>query len=150
MNMLLAGLGGIGMLVVFSFSRRSGPVRDLPLPARATQVEFLEALGSLYGKAHASGTALSLAYDRFRRRMGALCGRKGMQMSAAELAEGLRGRFPQVPPERDADLVACEQAIRDDRLDAKRALALVQTLNRHAEMLSALAAGHKTNEWRGK
>ncbi len=139
LNLLLAGLAGIGLLAVFSFSRRNGPVRDLPAPARATPVEFLEALGSLYGKAGAAATAVALAYDRFRRRMGTLCGRKGMQMSAGELAEVLRRRFPQAPAEMDTDLTACEEAARDDRLAPRRALALVQALSRHGEMLTALA-----------
>ena len=51
----------------FSFSRRSGPVRDLPPPARATPIEFLEALGSLYRNAGAASTAVSVAWERFRR-----------------------------------------------------------------------------------
>ena len=76
------GLLGIGLLIVFSFSRRRGPLRDLPLPVRATPVEFLEALGSLYAEAGASATAVELALERFRRKMGDLCGLKGAKMSA--------------------------------------------------------------------
>ena len=92
-------LVGIGLLIIFSFSRRRGPVRDLPAPVRATPVEFLEALGSLYAEAGASATAVELAYERFRRRMGDLCGLKGAKMSAEELASALRRRFPQAAPE---------------------------------------------------
>ena len=55
------------LLIVFSFSRRSGPVRELPPPARATPIEFLEALGSLYRSAGASSTAVTVAWERFRR-----------------------------------------------------------------------------------
>lgn len=149
LNLLLAGLLCIGVLAVLSFSRRSGPVRDLPAAARATPVEFLEALGSLYGKAGAAATAVALSYDRFRRRMGTLCGRKGMQMSAGELAAVLRRRFPQAPAEMDADLASCEEAIHDDRLAPRRALALVQALSRHSEMIMALArAGTNSNDGR--
>ena len=93
MNLLLAGLLGIGLLVVFSFSRRRGPVRDLPAPVRATPVEFLEALGSLYAEAGASATAVELAYERFRRNMGDLCGLKGTQLSAEELGRALAPAF---------------------------------------------------------
>ncbi|MGB6720284.1 MAG: DUF4350 domain-containing protein, partial [Terracidiphilus sp.] len=78
--LLIAGLCGLALLVVFSFSRRSGPVRDLPLSPRASPVEFLEALGSLYAKAGAAATAVSLAYDRFRGQAGDLCGLRGRQM----------------------------------------------------------------------
>jgi hypothetical protein len=144
--LLLGGLAGIALLTVFSFSRRSGPVRELPAPARATPVEFLEALGALYNKAGAANTAVALAYDGFRRHMGALCGQKGMQMKAAELSEALRRRFPQAPAEMAKDLTDCEDAVNDDALRPKRALALVQALSRHSEMITALArAGHNKN-----
>ncbi|MGB6745538.1 MAG: DUF4350 domain-containing protein [Terracidiphilus sp.] len=146
LNLLIAGLLGLGVLMIFSFSRRSGPVRDLPLPVRATPVEFLEALGSLYAKAGASATAVALAYDRFRRRMGALCGLRGKQMSAAELAAALRHRFPQVGEELETDLAAGEEAARDDTLNPRRALALVQALRRHDERLQAMARAGSTEK----
>ena len=79
-------------------------MRDLPAPVRATPVEFLEALGSLYAEARASATAVELAYERFRRRMGDLCGMKGAKMSAEELAKALRRRFPQASPDLEKDL----------------------------------------------
>ena len=139
LNLLLVGLCVLALMVVFSYSRRSGPLRDLPQPARATPAEFLEALGALYGKAGAATTALTLAYDQFRRRAGNLCGRKGMQMNAAELAAALHARFPQAPPDIDADLAGCEQELSNDQLESRRALALVQLLDRHAELLESLA-----------
>jgi hypothetical protein len=137
--MLIAGLAGLMLLTIFSFSRRSGPLRDLPLPVRATPVEFLEALGLLYAKAGASATAVTLAYDRFRRRMSSLCGLRGKLMSAEELALALRHRFPRVSMELEADLAAGEEAARDDALEPRRALALVQALSRHEEALQAIA-----------
>jgi hypothetical protein len=139
LNMLIAGLAALTLLTIFSFSRRSGPLRDLPLPVRATPVEFLEALGSLYAKAGASATAVALAYDSFRRRMSNLCGLRGKQMKAEELALALRHRFPQVSPELEADLAAGEEAAQDDTLEPRRALALVQALSRHDEALQAMA-----------
>lgn len=137
LNVLIAGLIVLALLMLFSFSRRSGPVRDLPLPARATPVEFLDALGSLYAKAGASATAVSLAYNRFRQQMGDLCGLRGMQMNAAELAAALRRRFPHADAELETDLAAGEEARWDDALPPKRALALVQALSRHEEFFSA-------------
>ncbi len=44
-NLIIGGLAVIGLLIVFSFSRRRGPLRDFPQPVRATPVEFLEAAG---------------------------------------------------------------------------------------------------------
>jgi len=137
--LLIGGALAIALLVVFSFSRRHGPVRDLPAPVRATPVEFLEALGSLYAGAGASATAVELALERFRRKMGDLCGLKGSRMTAEELAHALRRRFPAIGADLEKDLADCEAAVKDDRLPPKRALALVQTLSRHSEALLAAA-----------
>lgn len=139
LNLLKAGLLGIALLVIFSFSRRRGPVRDLPAPVRATPVEFLEALGSLYAEAGASATSVDLAYERFRRRMGDLCGLKGAKMSAEDLGFVLRRRFPQAPETLEKDLAECEEAAGNDALQPKKALALVQTLSRHGEALDRAA-----------
>lgn len=140
MNLLICGLIGLGVLVGLSFSRRAGPVRDLPLPMRSAPLEFLEALGSLYGKAGAAGVAVELAYERFRREMGKLCGVNGMQMNAEEFAAVLRRRFPQAAPELEEDLAACEEAVLDDRLRPRRGLTLVQALDRHSKFITALWA----------
>jgi hypothetical protein len=139
LNLLKVGLFGIALLVIFSFSRRRGPVRDLPAPVRATPVEFLEALGSLYAEAGASATSVDLAYERFRRRMGDLYGLQGARMSAEELGLALRRRFPQAPEALEKDLAECEEAIGSDALQPKKALALVQTLSRHGEALDRAA-----------
>ncbi len=139
LSLLIAGLAGLGLLTIFSFSRRNGPVRDLPAAERATPVEFLEALGSLYAKAGASATAVALAYSRFRQRVSDLCGLRGKQMSAAELGAILRHRFPQASADLETDLAAGEEAAWDDSLNPRRALALVQALSRHDEALQAMA-----------
>ena len=139
LSLLIGGVIGIALLIVLSFSRRSGPLRDLPVPVRATPVEFLEALGSLYAEAGASATAVELALERFRRKMGDLCGLKGSKMRAEDLAAALRRRFPQVGNDLEKDLADCEEAVHDDQLQPKRALLLVQALSRHSDVLNAAA-----------
>jgi hypothetical protein len=139
MFLLEGGLIGIGLLTLFSFSRRRGPLRNLPAPVRATPVEFLEALGALYAEAGASATAVELAYERFRRRMGGLCGLKGAKMSAAELGQALRRRLPQAASGLEEDLAECEEAVTSEELAPKKALTLVQALSRHGEALDAAA-----------
>jgi hypothetical protein len=143
LNLLRIGLVVLGLIVVFSFSRRSGPVRDLPEPARTTPIEFLDALGSLYRNAGAASTAVSIAWERFRRRALQLCGRRGNQMSAVELAETIRRRFPQADPSLEADLVACEEAAWGETVTPRVALKLIQTLHEHYKKLieSARPAG---------
>jgi hypothetical protein len=138
-TMLWIGLAVLALLVILSFSRRSGPLRELPPPARATPIEFLEALGSLYRKAGAASTAVSIAWDRFRRHSLRLCGQRPGKMSAADLAVVIRRRFPQAGAELEADLAACEEAAWGDAVAPHQALKLIQTLDAHYQKLKQAA-----------
>jgi hypothetical protein len=135
--MLWISLPVLGLLVVLSFSRRSGPVRELPAPARAMPIEFLEALGSLYRNAGAASAAVSIAWERFRRQSLSLCGLRGKTMGAAELAATIRRRFPQADANLETDLAACEEAAWGETISPGEALKLVQTLHGHQEKLIA-------------
>jgi hypothetical protein len=140
--LLRLGLPVLALLVLLSFSRRSGPVRELQPTARATPIEFIDALGSLYRNAGAASTAVSIAWERFRRHalQSAVAGRlRGQPMNAAELAAVLRRRFPGADPELERDLMACEAAAGDEALSEREALRLVQLLDRHADSLDAAA-----------
>lgn len=139
LTMLWIGLVGVALLIVLSFSRRSGPVRDLPPPARATPIEFLEALGSLYRNAGAASTAVSVAWERFRRHSLRLCGQRASKMSAAELAAVIRRRFPLVDESLEADLAACEDAAWAETANPRQALKLIQLLHGHYERLTQAA-----------
>ncbi len=138
-TMLWIGLLVLGLLVVLSFSRRSGPVRELPAAVRATPIEFLDALGSLYRNAGAASTAVAIALERFRRHALRLCGLRGKQMAAADLAAILRRRFPQIDPSLEADLAACEEAAWSEAIAPKEALKLIQKLHAHQEKITAAA-----------
>jgi hypothetical protein len=140
--LLRVGLPMLALLVLLSFSRRSGPVRELPPAVRATPIEFIDALGSLYRNAGACSTAVSIAWERFRRHalQFAVAGRlRGQQMSAGELATVLRRRFPGADPELERDLTACEAAAGDETLSPHEALRLVQLLDGHRAFLDAAA-----------
>jgi hypothetical protein len=139
LNSLYIGLAGLAMLVIFSFSRRSGPVRELPSPPRATPIEFLEALGSLYRNAGAASAAVAVAWERFRRFSLRLCGLRSQKLSAAELAAILRRRFVGLDSALEADLAACEEVAWGESVNPRQALKLVETLHRYREELAALA-----------
>jgi len=139
LTMLRFGLVALAVLVLFSFSRRSGPVRELPPPVRATPVEFVEALGSLYRNAGAATTAVAIAWERFRRQALRLCGLRGERMGAAEIAAMLHRRFPGPDEALEADLKACEEAAGADAIHPKKALQLVQMLAAHMEKLKSAA-----------
>ena len=135
--MLGVGLPLLGLLVVMSFSRRSGPVRELPAPARATPVEFLEALGSLYRKAGAAPTAVAIALERFRQRSLRLCGVHAGRPGPAELATTIRRRFPIADATLELDLAACEEAAWSESVHPREALRLIQKLHGHEKELDA-------------
>ena len=138
-NSLWIGLVLLALLIIFSFSRRSGPVRDPPPPPRATPIEFLEALGALYRKAGAASTAVSVAWERFRRHSLLLCGQRGSKMGAAELAAVIRRRFPRADDSLEAELAACEEAAWAETANPRQALKLIQTLHGHYEKLQEAA-----------
>ena len=138
-TLLWIGLPVLGLLVVLSFSRRSGPVRDLPPAARATPIEFLEALGSLYRKAGAASTAVAIAWERFRRHSLRLCGHGASKMGAEELAAVIRRRFPRADDRLEADLAACEEAAWGETVEPRQALKLIQSLHGHYEKLKEAA-----------
>lgn len=139
LNSLWIGLAALALLIVLSFSRRSGPVRDLPPPPRATPIEYLEALGSLYKNAGAASAAVSVAWERFRRYTLRLCGLRIQKLGAAELAQVMRRRFPRVGEELEADLAACEDAAWSESVNPRQALKLVQALHGYEEQLAAMA-----------
>jgi len=139
LTILRSGLLVLAVLVLLSFSRRSGPVRELQASPRATPVEFIDALGSLYRNAGAASTAVSIAWERFRRHALRLCGMQGQKMDAAALAAVLRRRFPATGPDLESDLAKCEESMRDETLNPREALHLVQLLERHMVELEAAA-----------
>jgi hypothetical protein len=59
-------LGVIGAAVLFSFSRRSGPVYLPAGDSRLSPLEFVDTLGGLYERAGAASSAVSISYLRLR------------------------------------------------------------------------------------
>jgi len=143
--LLWTGLILVSILIVFSFSRRSGPVRELPPPVRATPIEFLDALGSLYRSAGASSTAIAIASERFRRYALRLCGLRQAPMRAEDLAAAIRRRFPNAAPSLEADLAACQDATLNESIEPREALKLIQTLHVHRQKLAEAARSGNRN-----
>jgi len=133
--LLQFGVFGLALLVVLSYSRRSGPIRPLPEAPRTTPIEFLDALGALYRSAGANTTAIQIAWDRFRAVSSKLCGLRSGQLDARQLGAVIERRFGTAAKGMEADLIAAEEACWDEGLKPKRALLLVRTLHRHEETL---------------
>ena len=140
--LLSLGSLGLALLVVFSYSRRSGPIRQLPQTPRTTPIEFLEALGALYRSTGAASTAMQIAWERFRSQAALLTGQKTSQLDARQLAAAIDRRFGAAAAGMEADLLKAEEACTEDPLKPNRALTLIQTLRRHEETLRT-ASSHR-------
>jgi hypothetical protein len=157
--LLSFGALALTLLVVFSFSRRSGPVRALPQPPRTTPIEFLEALGSLYRSTGATTTAMQIAWDRFRTQAARLTGLTGpirtgpagksgkssSELDARQITQAIERRFGALANEMGPDLIAAEEACWNESLKPPRALQLVQALRRHEETLRNACAHAQTS-----
>jgi Domain of unknown function (DUF4350) len=144
--LFLSGAIGIALLVVFSYSRRSGPVRALPQAPRTTPIEFLDALGSLYRSTGAASTAVQIAWERFRAQAALLTGQRMLQVDAHTLTAAIERRFGSIAPDLEDDLVAAEEACCDDSLKSARALVLVRALRTHEETLRVAGSRPKIQQ----
>ena len=137
--MLRLGLPALAALVVFSFSRRSGPMRELPAAPRATPIEFIDALGSLYRNAGAASAASDDSLGALSPPCPGSLRTPRPADERSELAAALRRRFPTLNSTLEADLEACEDALDEKATDPRAALRLVQLLHDYQAQLEAAA-----------
>ena len=129
-HLLWGQLTLVAMLLLFSYSRRSGPLRPDPLVSRAVPIEFVRSLGSLYQKAGATNVAVAIAYQRFRHKLETQFGiRQTLPADSPALLQGLTSRFAARAEAIQKHLLACENAASAEDLPAREALAKVQALH---------------------
>jgi hypothetical protein len=137
---LIAQLLMIGLLLVLTRGRRSGPLRPLPAPARSSPMEFVRSLGGLYRASGANDVPVTIAYERFRSRLAQHYGIAGAQTAdAPTLAATLTNRFGIMSPSLLRDLEACENAGRLTNLKPRQALTLVKALAGYNEQIARQA-----------
>jgi hypothetical protein len=118
----------VAALLLWSYGRRSGPLRPDPLTPRTTQIEFVHSLGSLYQAASANQLAVSGAYQHFRQRLERLFAIP-QSSSAQTLGPVLARHFGAESEQLQQTLVASEQAMGMESLSSKTALTRVQALH---------------------
>lgn len=137
-------------LLLFSFSRRSGPVRD-PLPvARTSPVEFAQNMGALYERAGATQPATEAARRRLLHFFSASCGLPAdvVRGSASGIAHLVHSRFGLDANPLQSALEQAESA-RYERLRPREALLVVRNLDRERERLqTVLNAGARQPDGR--
>ncbi|HEX9254903.1 MAG TPA: DUF4350 domain-containing protein [Candidatus Angelobacter sp.] len=122
------------LALIFTFSRRNGPIHPLPQPSRLSPLEFVSTLGKLYRRANAVHSALAIPYARFRAQAARQLG-INQDVPAADLARALKNRLRYKDDSLAELLQQIENALHNPELREAQALELVQQLNRHAQNL---------------
>jgi hypothetical protein len=121
----------LGLAVLATFSRRSGPVCKPASVVRLSPIEFVQTLGGLYEHAGTASVAVDICYQRFRywltRRLGV-----ASNISIDDLQNAVRDRWALADDHFAAILQRCESAKNDPFLQGPVALHLVQELDEYA------------------
>ena len=132
----------LGLAVIATFSRRSGPICKPVTDIRLSPMEFVQTLGGLYERAGSASVAVDISYQRFRywltRRLGA-----GTSMSTQDLESAVRDRWSMSDNRLPAIMKRCESARSDPYLQGPEALHLVQELDEYATRLKLFQGARK-------
>lgn len=127
-------IGILLIAILFTFSRRWGPVRAPAVESRLSPLEFVETLGDLYHSAHASPAAVGVSYQQFRFLL-----LRGLALPAKTKLPELCRRAHERLGWSDSDLLdtlsRSERAMRSIQLQEKEALELVQQLHDYTARL---------------
>jgi hypothetical protein len=124
----------LGLAVLFTFSRRSGPMMMPAVATRLAPLEFVDTLGGLYHRAHAEPAVVAAVYQRFR---GTLTRhlRLPMTIPDALLDEAVRGRLGLKDDSFLQTLQRADSASRAQKISPAEALELVRKLENYEEQL---------------
>jgi hypothetical protein len=122
--------------ILFTFSRRSGPVRMPAGESRLSPLEFVDTLGSLYQTARAAPAAVEIVYQRLRL---SLARRLGISANAKlpVLCQAAADRLGWPSNALFNTLSDAERAMRDINPDDAVALDLVRELHGYLERLDS-------------
>jgi hypothetical protein len=129
---------------LFTFSRRSGPLRPMAPELRSSPLEFVETLGGLYQQAHASSVSVDVYYQRFQfwitRRLGL-----SKDASPEEIDRAVRERWHWDDDKFVQTLRAAASARYDPNFPQSQALEIVQSLHSYALKLKLFPTTKEKN-----
>jgi hypothetical protein len=134
----------IFLVLLFTFSRRNGPIHPWSEPVRLSPLEFVHTLGNLYRRANATHSALEVPYARFRVLATRQLGIK-TDVPPADLARAVRSRLGYKDDSLDRLLQQIETALYDPGLSEARTLDLVQQLSLHMQNLKLIPLERQEN-----
>jgi hypothetical protein len=124
----------LGLILVFTFSRRSGPTVLPPVVSRLAPLEFVDTLGGLYERAGAEPAVVGFVYQRFRATLSRQL-RISSNVEDTELAGAVQFRLGWKETGLKTTLARALVASRAKKVPAQEALGLVQELERYEEQL---------------
>jgi hypothetical protein len=132
----------LGVLVVLTFSRRSGPVVPLVRESRLSPLEFVETLGNVFQRARGRQVAVEIALNRFQQMAARRLGMRGSS-SPEQIVLAMAQHRLKLSSDVDALVKASGDAAADPGLTEKRALEHVRALNRAMQLLDPRVAPAK-------
>ncbi|HEX4276499.1 MAG TPA: DUF4350 domain-containing protein [Bryobacteraceae bacterium] len=135
-------IGLVAILVIFSFSRRSGPIVMPPAVSRLSPLEFIDTMGALYRHADAFVIPVEVSYRHLRLE---LTQRLGLPPATADadLARIAADRLGADGPDLADALASSAAATTAGRLTSRNALALLQRLESLLARITAPASFFK-------
>ena len=130
--------------LLFTYSRRNGPIHSWNEPVRLSPLEFVHTLGNLYRRANAIHAALEVPFARFRLLATRQLGIKN-DIPSADLARAVRGRLGYKNDDLDKLLQQIESALYDPGLNEDTALELVRQLSHHVQNLKLIPLERQEN-----
>lgn len=134
----------LAVAILFTYSRRSGPMRPMPVESRLSPLEFVETLGGLYENAHAAAVAVDVSYQRFQfwitRRLGLT-----KDASPEEIDRAVRERWRWKDEKFLDTLRSAASARYYPGLPQKQALEIVQSLYSYALKLKLFSFAKEKN-----
>jgi hypothetical protein len=124
----------LGILVVLTYSRRSGPIVPLLRKSRLSPLEFVETLGNVFERARGTQVTVEIALNRFQQMAARRLGLRG-NADPEEIVLAMEQRGLKLPANADALVKASDDAAGDPALSEKRALEYVQALNQAMRLL---------------
>jgi hypothetical protein len=128
--------------ILFTFSRRSGPIYVPREVSRLSPLEFVDTLGGLYERAGATSSAISVSYVRLR---SLLTRQLGLASNAAnaELTLAAEQRLGWKESGLGESLRRAEIAGQEKKLPSREALEIVQSLEKFRARLNVRVQFHR-------
>jgi hypothetical protein len=131
-------VGVLALAILFTFSRRSGPIYVPVETSRLSPLEFVDTLGGLYERAGAASLAVSVSYLRLRTLLNRQLSLPS-NIKDAELANTAEQRLGWKDSGLGDALRRAGAATHESKLRSRDALKMVQELEKFAEKLSVRA-----------